>query len=132
MKNFFQVVGFSLFAIVSFALYSNYGIPKIIPAAPPVEEKVDLGAMTMETFIALGDKIFNGKGTCTLCHNAVGGRAPMLDTVAALAEERIKDPRYKGEATNSEEFIYESLTKTSAFVVAGFGKAGYADANQPY
>ncbi len=131
MMNFFKVVGFSLFAIVSFALYANYGIPKITPAAPPVEEKVDLGAMTMDTFIALGDKIFNGKGTCTLCHNAVGGRAPMLDSVAAIAEERMKDPRYKGEATNSEEYIYESFVKPSAFVVVGFGKKGTNDTVSP-
>jgi cytochrome c551/c552 len=131
MKNFFKVVGFSLFAIVAFALYANYGIPKINPAPPPVEEKIDLGAMTMDSFIALGDKIFNGKGTCTLCHNALGGRAPMLDTVAAIAGERMADARYKGTATNAEEFIYESLVKPSAFVVSGFGKAGTNDTVSP-
>lgn len=131
MKIFFKVLGFNIFVISSFAIYSNFGIPQVKPAPPPVEEKLDLGAMTMDTFIALGDRIFNGKGTCTLCHNAVGGRAPMLNSVAAISEERMKDPRYKGEATNSGEYIYESMTKPSAFVVVGFGKAGTNDAVSP-
>lgn len=131
MKTFLKVVAFSLFAVVAFALYSNLGIPQIVPAPPPVEEKLDLGAMTMDSFIALGDKIFNGKGTCTLCHNPVGGRAPILDTVAVIAEERMKDPRYKGEATDSGEYIYESMVKPSAFVVTGFGKAGTNDTVSP-
>ncbi|MBE9503933.1 MAG: c-type cytochrome [Proteobacteria bacterium] len=131
MKKFFQVVGFSLFAIVAFALFANYGIPKINPAPPPVEEKVDLGAMTIESFIALGDRIFNGKGTCTLCHNAVGGRAPMLDSVAAKAGERVSDARYKGTATDSEGYIYESMVEPSAFVVVGFGKSGTNDTVSP-
>ena len=130
MKDFLKVVGFSLFAVIAFALYSNLGIPQIKPAPPPVEEKIDLGAMTMDSFIALGDKIYNGKGTCTLCHNAMG-RAPMLGDVAAITEDRMKDPRYVGEATSPEEYVYESLVKPSAFVVKGFGKAGTNDTVSP-
>jgi len=131
MKVFFKVLGFNVFVILAFALYSNFGIPQVKPAPPPVAEKLDLGAMTMDSFIALGDRIFNGKGTCTLCHNAVGGRAPMLDSVAAIAGERMADPRYKGEATDSGEYLYESLVKPSAFVVEGFGKAGTNDEESP-
>lgn len=130
MKNFLKVVAFSAFTVVSFALYANFGIPQIKPAPPPVEEKLDLSAMTMDSFIALGDKFFNGKGTCTLCHNELG-RAPMLNKVAAISEARMKDPRYKGEAKNSEEYILESMLNPSAFVVAGFGKAGTNDTVSP-
>lgn len=130
MKDFLKVVGFSLFAIMGFAGFANLGIPQIEPAPPPVEEKLDLGAMTMDSFIALGDRIFNGKGTCTLCHNSLG-RAPMLTSVASIAQERMKDARYAGEATNSEEYIFESMTKPSAFVVANFGKAGTKDSVSP-
>jgi cytochrome c551/c552 len=131
MKVFFKVLGFNAFVILSFALYSNFGIPQVKPAPPPVAEKLDLGAMTMDSFIALGDRIFNGKGTCTLCHNAVGGRAPMLDSVAAIAGDRMADARYNGEATNSGEYIYESMVKPSAFVVKTFGKAGTNDEVSP-
>jgi cytochrome c551/c552 len=131
MKILLKVTAFSLLTIAFFAGFSNYGIPEINPAPPPKEEKLDLGSMTMDRFIALGEKLFNGKGTCTLCHNAVGGRAPMLDTVAAVAPERMADPRYKGDADTLEAYLYESMVKPSAYVVAGFGKAGSNDTESP-
>jgi len=130
MRNFLNVVIFSVVVTCSFGAYATFGIPRIKPAAPPVEEKVDLSAMTMDQFIALGEKTFNGKGTCTLCHNSMG-RAPMLDKIGAVSVERMADPRYKGEAKTVEEYIHESLVKPSAFVVAGFGKAGTNDTESP-
>ncbi len=131
MKILLKVTVFSLLTIAFFAGFSNYGIPEINPAPPPKEEKLDLGSMTMDRFVALGDKIFNGKGPCTLCHNAVGGRAPMLDKVAAVASERMADPRYQGDADTLEAYLYESMVKPSAYVVAGFGKAGSNDTQSP-
>ncbi|MBT7941920.1 MAG: c-type cytochrome [Alphaproteobacteria bacterium] len=130
MRQFLMVVAFTLLTVGLFAGYSNYGIPQIEPAPPPKQEKIDLGAMTMDKFIALGEKIFNGKGTCTLCHNNLG-RAPMLDGAAGLVPKRLTDPRYKGEATNVEEYLIESFIKPSAFVVAGFGKKGTNDSESP-
>jgi len=130
MKNFLKVVAFSMVVLWAFALYANYGIPRIKPALPPVEEKLDLGAMTMPQFIALGDKIFNGKGTCTLCHNSLG-RAPMLSELASNTPARLADARYKGEAKTAEEYIHESMVHPSAYVVAGFGKAGSNDTESP-
>lgn len=131
MKTFIKVVAFSVVVILFYALYANYGIPQIKPEAPPQEEKLDLGSMTMDQFIALGDKIFNGKGTCTLCHNPVGGRAPVLDSVASVALEHLKDARYKGKAKTAEEYIRESMVEPSAFVVAGFGVKGTNDTESP-
>jgi cytochrome c553 len=130
MKNFLKVVFFSLLVISGFAGFANFGIPRIKPAPPPVEEKLDLGAMTMDQFIALGEKVFNGKGTCTLCHNSMG-RAPMLDKVAVVAPERMADSRYKGNAKTVEEYIHESMVDPSAYVVAGFGKSGTNDTVSP-
>jgi mono/diheme cytochrome c family protein len=130
MRQFLSVVAFTLLTIGFFAAYSNYGIPQIEPAPPPKEEKLDLSAMTMDQFIVLGERIYNGKGTCTLCHNALG-RAPMLDTTAAAVPERLKDPRYKGDAEDAEGYLIESLVEPSAFVVAGFGKKGTNDAESP-
>ena len=131
MKNFLKVTVFSLLMITLFSLYSNYGIPEIQPAPPPVEEELDLGSMSMEQFVALGEKIVNGKGTCTLCHNAVGGRAPLLENLVAAVPERLQDPRYDGEATDLESYIVESMLKPSAFVVIGFGKTGSNDSESP-
>jgi cytochrome c5 len=130
MKNFLKVVGFCTLIICSFGAYATFGIPRIKPAPPPVEEKLDLGAMTMDQFIALGDRVYNGKGTCTLCHNEMG-RAPMLDKIVTVAADRMADARYKGEAKNAEEYLYESFVKPSAYVVAGFGKAGSNDTESP-
>jgi len=130
MKNFIKVSGFSLLMIGGFAAYSNFGIPQIKPEPPPVEEKLELGAMTMEQFVALGGKIYNGKGTCTLCHNAMG-RAPMLDKIGSVAAETLKNPNYKGAAKTVEEYLHEALVKPSAYVVAGFGKAGSNDSESP-
>ena len=130
MTNFLKVSGFSLLMIGGFSAYSNYGIPQIIPAPPPVEEKLELGAMTMDQFVALGGRIYNGKGTCTLCHNAMG-RAPMLDKIATVAAENLKNPNYRGAAKTVEEYLHESLVQPSAFVPAGFGKAGSNDSESP-
>jgi len=130
MINIIKASGFSLLLIGAFSAYSNFGIPQIKPAPPPVEEKLDLGAMTMDQFIALGGRIYNGKGTCTLCHNAMG-RAPLLDKIGSVSAERLKDPGYKGAAKTVEEYLLESLVKPSAFVVPGFGKAGSNDTESP-
>lgn len=112
--------------LAGFAGYSSFGIPQVQPALPPTEEVTDIGDMTMETFIALGEKIFNGKGNCTLCHNSVVKRAPVLDgsgdeAAANIAALRLKDSRYKGKAETPEEYMRESMTNPSAYVVAGFG-----------
>lgn len=131
MKTFASVVAFSLLTIGFFAAYSSYGIPQIKPAPPPVEEKLDLAAMTMEQFVALGKRIYEGKGTCTLCHNPLGGRAPLLDQAVAVAEARLADERYQGDAGDAADYLYESMAEPSAYVVAGFGKAGSGDTVSP-
>lgn len=131
MRNFIKVMAFSLLTIAAFAGYSNFGIPVIRPALPPEEEQLDLAAMTMDEFVALGERVFNGKGTCTLCHSAVGGRAPLLDTAAVIADERLADERYEGEADTAEAYLLESMVKPSAYVVPGFGKAGSNDTESP-
>ena len=130
MKQFLAVIGFSLLTIAAFTGYSNFGIPRIEPAPPPKQEKIDLGSMTMDQFIALGDRVLNGKGTCKLCHNDLG-RAPMIKQIVPNAEKHLTDSRYKGEAKDLAEYLMESMVNPSAFVVAGFGKAGSNDTVSP-
>lgn len=131
MMNLAKVVAFGLLTIGFFTLFSNFGIPQLEPAPPPVDEELDLSAMTIESFVALGDRIFNGKGTCTLCHNPVGERAPLLDNAAETIRERLRDARYGGQAETVEAYLRESMLEPSVFVVAGFGKAGTNDTESP-
>ena len=131
MKIFFKIVLFSVFVMGAYTLFAVKYIPPIQPAPPPKEEVLDVASMSMEDFIALGEKVFNGKGTCTLCHNPVVKRAPLLEQAAVVAEERLKDPRYNGEAKDAEEYLYESMVKPSAYVVAGYGVTGTNDTVSP-
>ncbi len=131
MGNFIKVVVFSLVVIGLYVLFSVKYIPPITPAPPPKEEVLDLSEMTMDDFVALGEKIYEGKGTCTLCHNPVMKRAPLLERAAIVAKERLKDPRYKGEAKTVKDYLYESLVKPSAYVVKGYGVTGTNDTVSP-
>jgi mono/diheme cytochrome c family protein len=131
MSHVLKVAAFSLGTVGLFAAYSNYGIPQITPAEPPRQESIEAGGMTTAEYAALGGRIFSGKGSCTLCHNAVGGRAPPLDRAAAVAAERLADPRYAGQAADEAEYLYESMVEPSAYVVAGFGKTGTGDTVSP-
>ncbi len=130
MKQFLKVIIFALLLIGFFAGFSNFGIPMIEPAPPPSQEKVDLSAMTMDQFVALGERILNGKGTCKLCHNELG-RAPMLEQTVTNTPKRLADPGYKGEASDLAGYIKESMTDPSAYVVKGFGKKGTNDTVSP-
>lgn len=131
MKVVLSIALFSLLTIGFFSGFSNFGIPQIEPAAPPAEEVLDLAAMSMDEFVALGERIFAGRGTCTLCHNAIGGRAPLLDEAGARAKERLADARYQGKSQTAEDYLRESMVDPSAFVVAGFGKARTNDTVSP-
>jgi hypothetical protein len=59
---------------------------------------------------------------CPLCHTipgiegAVGELGPKLHE-KTNAPNRIKDPRYKGKATNTKEYVRESILDPSAYVV---------------
>lgn len=126
-----NVLAFSLALVLIFTLVTNI-LPQVEGEAPEEDKEVDLGALTMDSFIAMGESIFSGKGTCTLCHNNMG-RAPdilalnMIDT----SNERIKDDRYQGKVTTAEDYLRESMLDPGAYVVKGFGKKGSNDSISP-
>jgi len=129
---FVKSIGFSIGLTLVFTLVANL-LPQVEGEAPQ-EQQVDLGSLTMDQFVALGEELFMGKGTCTLCHKPPPlGRAPDIqgeDTVAAAAE-RLADTRYQGSATDAESYIRESMLSPSAYVVAGWGKKGSNDSESP-
>jgi mono/diheme cytochrome c family protein len=130
MSALTRAVGFSVALILIFASVT-YVLPQMKGEAPD-EKEVDAGSLTMDSFIAMGEKLYDGKGTCALCHNKLG-RAPDLlaFNVAKVSQERIKDSRYRGKATDAESYLRESMIEPSVYVVEGFGKKGSNDTESP-
>jgi len=118
-----KVIAFMITLVLFFTAIANL-LPQVEGQAPE-DVKVELGALTMESYIAMGETLFKGKGTCTLCHNNMG-RAPdiLVMDMEATAAERLNDPEYKGGAKDSEAYFHESMVDPSKYVVAGYGKPG--------
>jgi len=130
MKNFLKVVVFSLCIIGGYTLFATEFAPAIKPE-PPVVTNPTPETMTGAELAAFGKTLFYGKGSCALCHERVGGRAPSLDTIALNGAKRIKEPGYKGTASSAASYIYESMTSPSAYVVPGYGSTGSVDTRSP-
>lgn len=130
MFTLFKILGFTLALVLLFTLVANL-LPQVEGEAP-APEKVDLSSMSQADFVALGESVFKGKGTCTLCHNDLG-RAPNLleEDLVDIASKRVSDSRYHGKADDAESYMRESMLKPSAYVVAGFGKKGSHDSESP-
>ncbi len=134
--TFLKVAAFSVMMLLAYTLFANI-LPQV-QSNPPEEEEIDPGSMDRVGQIAWGERLFTGKGTCTLCHNNLG-RAPDLLALDLAKEfaERIADERYQGAAREQdgavaiETYIRESMLEPSAYVVAGFGKKGSNDAESP-
>jgi len=134
--TFLKVLVFSVLSLLVFTGFANI-LPQV-QSDPPKEEKIDTGSLDMAGMIALGEKLFKGKGTCTLCHNDLGRAPDMLNM--DLKEEfsaQIANPKYNGIAKDAtgakaiEDYIRESMIDPSAYVVAGFGKKGTNDTVSP-
>ncbi|MFQ6004029.1 MAG: cytochrome C [Woeseia sp.] len=125
-----RTAAFSLTLLLGFSAVT-YMLPQMIEEAP-VEDDMDLGAMTIATFAAAGEDLYSGKGTCKLCHNALG-RAPDLLAMNAVqaSADRLSDPRYHGSANDPESYIRESMLDPDAYVVKGFGQKGTQDSQSP-
>ncbi len=134
--TFLRVIGFSLALLGFYALYAHT-LPQVEPDLSEPEILATEG-LDMPGMIALGEGLFTGKGTCTLCHNGMG-RAPdtLAMDLAVTFPERLLDANYSGVAAGGdgaqavESYIRESMLEPSAFVVPGFGKKGTNDAVSP-
>ena len=99
--------------------YSRITVP--LPSDQPVEEASAEEAPIFVTGAEPIDQMINTLG-CPLCHTipgiegAVGELGPKLHE-KINAPQRIKDPRYKGKATNTKEYVRESILDPSAFLV---------------
>lgn len=134
--TFVRVIGFSVLTLLAFTGFANL-VPQV-QGDPPVEEKIDAGSLDMAGMVSWGERLFSGKGTCTLCHNNLGRAPDLLEMNLATAfPERLADERYVGVSKGKsgakaiEAYIIESLNDPSKFVVAGFGKKGSSDTISP-
>ena len=154
-------IGFYMLMTGAFASYSNWlpqTRGEVPEEARPVSTG-DLDKMTPEQLAEMGETIIFGKvggftergigkGQCPLCHTFkagdIGDRAPNLIGIGKRAEEEIKGPRYlkpdtvqteahpgSGRATTAAEYIAESHSCPSCFVVVGFGVKGTNDRESP-
>jgi mono/diheme cytochrome c family protein len=121
-----NVVFFSLEATLVYTVIGNL-VPQI-ESRPQAELQLSPDA-TPEQLVKAGEQIFYGKGTCALCHSveaSEAARCPMLGAgplgpaMGARAEERVKEPGYKGKAKNGTEYLIESLTDPGVYLVEGF------------
>jgi mono/diheme cytochrome c family protein len=121
-----NVVFFSLEATLVYTIIGNL-VPQI-ESRPQAELQLSPDA-TPEQLVKAGEQIFYGKGTCALCHSveaSEAARCPMLGAgplgpaMGARAEERVKEPGYKGKAKNGTEYLIESLTDPGVYLVEGF------------
>lgn len=129
-KPFLKIAAFSIFVILCYAVFVEVFVPPVKIVALPDDGKTTV-LETPEALISLGEGLYKGRGACALCHESAGGRAPSLAGIAQIAEERIKDIAYKGNAKNAEEYIIESMINPSAYVIPGFGVKGSSDKISP-
>jgi len=127
--TFLRVMVFSVLALLAFTGFANL-LPQVQSDAP-TDDETPTGAMDMPAFIAYGEELFSGAGTCTLCHNDLGRAPDMLNMdLRTDFEERLADPLYGG-PKDIESYLRESMVMPSAYVVPGFGKKGTNDTESP-
>jgi cytochrome c2 len=148
----FKIGGFMFLVAAGLSGYGNW-LPQVEGGFPPPEVKLDFGSMSAQQLADEGEKIIFGgigqskvqgaigKGQCPLCHGFNEGflseRAPNLWGIPDRAKTRLDDPRYHkgkpgaGTAETGQEYIAESHSCPSCFVVAGFGVKGTNDKQSP-
>ena len=130
MSVLIKTLGFSLALMLTFTAVT-YVLPQMKGEAPE-DTDVDVAALTMDSFVTLGEDLYLGKGTCTLCHNSLGRAPDFFElNVVSTSLERIGDPRYQGNATDAAGYLRESMLDPNLFVVKGFGKKGSDDTESP-
>jgi len=119
MVTVLKVLVFNL-ALIAFFLYVGNSIPQK-SEQPPQELTLAADAPAAD-FIAAGQLIVNDQNRCAQCHSIgkKGERAPDLEGVGGRAEARVKEPGYKGAASNGTEYLVESLHNPAVYVVEGY------------
>jgi cytochrome c2 len=119
MLTFLKVMAFNSL-VVLFFWYVGNSIPQ--QRKDPPKESTLTADMAPEVFVAAGQDIFYGKGTCALCHTIgeKGERCPNLAGIGQRADARLEEASYQGDASNGAEYVVESLHNPAVYVVDGY------------
>lgn len=117
MPNSLKIFGFTVL-VLAFYAYVGQMVPQERDTPP---EETELSAdMSTEEMVKAGQKIFQGKGTCTNCHAVEEGegtgRFPNLHDIGAIAGDR-------QEGSSAIEYLAESLYEPGVYVVEGYNPA---------
>jgi len=97
------------------------GVP--VPTGPTVG--ADITVALPDGDAARGKSLSEGVLGCASCHvlTAVGPKWPAdagAPGIGSRAETRIQEPGYAGQATSAEQYLFESVVMSNAYVVEGF------------
>jgi mono/diheme cytochrome c family protein len=111
-----RILALALF-VIGFYTAIAHAIPQLQSEVP---EALSLSSdASPEALVAAGEKIFNGAGGCTTCHG-LGTRAPNLLTDHAGQGPIGARCGTRKPGMDCKAYLYESLVKPAAYVVAGF------------
>jgi cytochrome bd-type quinol oxidase subunit 1/mono/diheme cytochrome c family protein len=111
--NFGKVV-LSVCGILIIFTYFSYSVPQMVSLPP---EKVAFDPSQIKTkadLMRAGQKLFFGKGKCSLCHTLGPSESPRAPNLQGMG------------AKLTREFIYESLTQPGAYFYKQYGVVGAA------
>ena len=122
-KKHMILIPLVIFGVTGYYTYFGQMVPQK-EVHPPKDVEVALD-LTTEQMIPLGEKIFNGKGTCFACHKLSGGtgRFPDLGNVGGRAASRKP-------GMSDIEYLAESLYRPNDYIVDGF-LPGMPEVNKP-
>jgi len=97
--------------------------------APASEQSTPSAAAPDEALVQHGLEVYRAQ-YCGICHalsaaGTTGRFGPEHDGMSKTAEERVAAANYSGDATNAEEYLYESLVKPEVFIVDGYASSSH-------
>ena len=161
VRGLLMAIGFYMVMTGAFTGYSNWlpQTRGEVPPPPLKMEAGAVDSMPVDKLADMGEAVIFGKvggfaergigkGQCPLCHTFkagdIGDRAPNLIGLSKRAMERLAEDRYKkgnaaqpesfkgsGRAVTAAEYIAESHSCPSCYVVVGFGEKGSNDTKSP-
>ncbi len=106
------IIGLSVF----YTYVGLYFLPQS-ESLPPVVIEIREG-IEQDELLKIGEDILFGKGQCMVCHPnkpEPGMRSPAISGIGAVIAERVKNMD-----VNEEEFIFQALVDTKAYIPEGF------------
>jgi mono/diheme cytochrome c family protein len=111
-KLVFLIIGLSIF----YTYVGIYFLPQSESLPPKVIEIKE--GIELDELLKIGEEILFGKGQCMVCHPntpEAGMRSPAIAGIGGVIAERVK-----GMDVSEEDYIFQSLVDTKAYVPEGY------------